>query len=260
MPGYRRRRSSRRPCSRPGPGLSQRVGVGLEVAPLVDRGRARQVGRRRAGAGRGQRPGRDEGRAAVVVGDRLDQVEPRRIVVVGDRAGGALAQPDGDLSISAPVPVPPSSSSRRPCSPMGPGLSEGVGVGLEGRTAVDRGRARQVGRLAPVPVAVSVQAATRAVPPLSLVTVLSRLRPGALSLLLIVQVALSPSPTVILLMSAPVPGYRRRRSSRRPCSRLGPGLSEGVGVGLEVAPLSTGVVPDRLVGVAPARSRSASRP
>ena len=49
------------------------------------------------------------------------------------------------------------------------------------------------------PPAVSVQAVARAVPPLSLVTVLRRCSAGALSLLLIVQVTFSPSPTVIWL-------------------------------------------------------------
>ena len=47
------------------------------------------------------------------------------------------------------------------------------------------------------PVAVSVQAPTRAVPPLSLVTVLTRVSVAALSLLLIVQVVVAPVARVI---------------------------------------------------------------
>ena len=51
----------------------------------------------------------------------------------------------------------------------------------------------------PVPSACSVHSVAAAVPPLSFVTVLRRCSDGALSLLLIVQVTSSPSPTVIEL-------------------------------------------------------------
>ncbi len=55
--------------------------------------------------------------------------------------------------------------------------------------------------LPPVPVAVSVQAVFRAVPPLSLVTVLRRCKAGALSSLLMVQVTLPPNGTVTCVAS-----------------------------------------------------------
>ncbi len=57
------------------------------------------------------------------------------------------------------------------------------------------------GPLMPVvgPVAVSVQAVGTAVPPLSLVTVLTRVRWGCWAVLVMVQVALEPTPRVTLV-------------------------------------------------------------
>ena len=56
-----------------------------------------------------------------------------------------------------------------------------------------------------MPVAVRVQAEVRAVPPLSLVTVLSRVREGALSLLVMVQVAIWPAVRVTEPLAAQAP-------------------------------------------------------
>ena len=162
--------------------LRHRVVAGVDRHVRAGRLGAREVGRVRARVVHGHREVAGNRGAVAVVDHVLDHDQLRRDVVVGHRAG--LGLPDGDRA-GAVARLGLRVAGRA-------GLRDRVAARVDGDVRARRLGAREVGGLVPGSSTVIVKLPAVAVPPLSLITCLITTSFGAMSLLVTVQVLVSP--------------------------------------------------------------------
>ena len=170
----------------------------------------------------------------------LTQVQLRCDVVVGDRAGGLAADADRDLRRSRSPWLPPTQLQvRRPCSRKGPVSDNVLGVrpaacraGRPGSSP--RGRCRRCRRRS------GSKSVGDRIAAVVVVTTLRRCSFGAMSSLVIVQVASPPTPTVILSLSragALLPPTQTQSEAAvaggAACLRQRPGVGQQRAVGVD---------------------------